>query len=110
MVAHALDNPIWESLASRHRSLALRQGDVARYPVEVAPFLGVATDRIDAATALEQRVPHGDTALLPGPVPSGPVGWELKQLAQLAQMVCPALIRPTAWRFMHCLVGFPVTH
>lgn len=90
MAAHLLDNPIWESLSSRHRSLALREGDVARYPVEVAPFLGVAAEGIDAATALESLVPVGDTVLLLGPVPSAPQGWELKQLAQLAQMVCPA--------------------
>lgn len=89
MAAHLLDNPIWESLASRHRSLALRQGEVARYPAEVAPFLGVATEGIDVAAALESLVPAGDTALLLGPVPSEPQGWELKQLAQ---MVCPAPI------------------
>jgi hypothetical protein len=67
--AHVLDNPIWESLASRHRSLALGKGDVARYPAEVAPFLGVAADGIDAAAAIESLVPPGDTALLLGPVP-----------------------------------------
>lgn len=90
MPAHPLDNPIWQSLTSRHRTLALRQGDVARYPAKVAPFLGVTTDGIDAVAALESLVPPGDTALLLGSVPSAPQGWELKQLAQLAQMVCPA--------------------
>lgn len=90
MPAHLLDNPIWESLSSRHRSLALRQGDVARYPAQVAPFLGVASDGIDAAAALESLVPHGDTALLLGAVPRPPDGWELKHLAHLAQMVCAA--------------------
>lgn len=89
MAAHLLDNPIWESLVSRHRSLALREGDVARYPAEVAPFLGVPVEGIDAAAAVESLVPLGDTALLLGPVPSAPHGWELKQLAKLAQMVCP---------------------
>ena len=89
MAPHPLDNPIWESLTSRHRSLALRQGDVARYPAEVAPFLGVATDGIDAVAALESLVPLGDTTLLLGPLPSAPQDWELRHLAQLAQMVCP---------------------
>jgi ribosomal protein S18 acetylase RimI-like enzyme len=89
VMTHTLDNPIWESLSSRHQALALRQGDVARYPAAVAPFLGIATDGIDAAAALELLVSPGDTALLLGPVPSEPEGWELKQLAQLAQMVCP---------------------
>jgi ribosomal protein S18 acetylase RimI-like enzyme len=52
----------------------------------------VATDGIDAVAAIESLVPLGDTALLLGPVPSAPKDWELKQLAQLAQMVCPAPI------------------
>ena len=93
MPAHLLDNPIWESLSSRHRSLALRQGDVARYPAQVAPFLGVAMQGIDVAMAIESLVPAGDTALLLGPMPHQPQGWELKQLAQLAQMVCPARVQ-----------------
>ena len=41
MSEQVLDNPIWESLASRHRALALRAGGAARYPAQVAPFLGV---------------------------------------------------------------------
>ena len=89
MALHVLDNPIWESLASRHRSLALGVGDVARYPAHVAPFLGVAVDGIDVAGALESLMPSGDTALLLGPVPATSPGWELEHLAQLAQMICP---------------------
>ena len=88
MAAHPLDNPIWESLASRHRALALRQGDVARYPAQVAPFLGVAADGIDAAMALESLVPVDDTVLLLGSTPREAPGWEIKHLAQLAQMTC----------------------
>ena len=90
MPAHALDNPIWESLASRHRPLALGTGDVARYPPEFAPFLGVAADGIDAAAALEALVPPGDTVLLLGQAPVVSGGWHLERLAMLAQMVCPA--------------------
>ena len=89
MTTHPLDNPIWQSLTSRHRALALRQGDVARYPAQVAPFLGVPADGIDAAAALESLVPSGDTALLLGSTPSVSEGWQLQHLAQLAQMVCP---------------------
>lgn len=90
MAAHPLDNPIWQSLASRHASLALRQGDVARYPAQVAPFLGVSTDGAEGAAALESLVPPGDTVLLLGLAPSVPPGWDLTHLAQLVQMVCPA--------------------
>jgi ribosomal protein S18 acetylase RimI-like enzyme len=90
MSQHPLDNPIWESLASRHRPLAVRQNDAARYPPDVAPFLGVPVDGVEAAASLESLVPHGDTVLLLGQAPAEAEGWRLQQLALLAQMVCPA--------------------
>jgi ribosomal protein S18 acetylase RimI-like enzyme len=92
MSPHPLDNPIWESLASRHRPLALRDGDAARYPPDVAPFLGVPVDGVDAAIALESLVPRGDTVLLLGQAPAEAEGWRMQQLALLAQMVCSAPI------------------
>lgn len=93
MTEQVLDNPIWESLASRHRALALGEGDVVRYPADVAPFLGVAADGIDAAAEIESLVPPGDTALLLGPVPRAAPGWELKPLARLAQMICKVRVQ-----------------
>lgn len=90
MTAHVLDNPIWESLASRHRPLAQRQGEVARYPPALAPFLGVPGDGTDAGDALESLVPPDDRVFLLGPTPAVPPGWRLEKLAMLAQMICPA--------------------
>lgn len=90
MTTHALDNPIWESLISRHQALAQRQGAVSRYPPVVAPFLGVAAAGIDAGTALESLVPPDETVLLLGPTPAVPEAWRLQGPVALAQMVCPA--------------------
>ncbi|MBW8810937.1 MAG: GNAT family N-acetyltransferase, partial [Lysobacter sp.] len=42
MSEHPLDNPIWRSLRSRHRTLAVGDTRIARYPAQLAPFLGVA--------------------------------------------------------------------
>jgi len=92
MQAHPLDNPIWESLISRHRAIALCGGDVARYPAQVAPFLGVAREEVDAVAVLEALVPADDTVLLLGCAPAVPQGWKLDKLAMLAQMVCAAPI------------------
>jgi GNAT superfamily N-acetyltransferase len=88
MSAHPLDNPIWNSLVSKHTTLAQRHGDVARYPATVAPFLGVAARDSDALAALGALVPAQDTVLLLGIVPALSPPWESKHLAQLAQMVC----------------------
>lgn len=89
MSSHVLDNPIWESLRSRHRDIARIHGDVARYPAQVAPFLGVPRDGVDARDALPALLEPGETTLLIGAVPQVPHGFELKKLAMLAQMVCP---------------------
>jgi GNAT superfamily N-acetyltransferase len=86
---HVLDNPIWESLQSRHRDIARMEGDVARYPAHIAPFLGVSHDGVDARAALPSLLEPGETTLLIGAVPQVPEGFELKKLAMLAQMVCP---------------------
>lgn len=89
MSGHVLDNPIWESLQSRHRDIARVHGDVARYPAQIAPFLGVPRDGADARDALPALLEPGETTLQIGAVPQVPDGFELKKLAMLAQMVCP---------------------
>jgi len=94
--SHVLDNPIWSSLRSRHASLALSAGPLARYPAQVAPFMGVAEEGAEAGAALAELVPARDTALLLDRVPAIPSGWELKHLADLAQMVCEAPIADDA--------------
>jgi ribosomal protein S18 acetylase RimI-like enzyme len=84
-----LDNPFWSSLRSRHRALALEAGDVARYPPQFAPFLGVAGEDADAAEALATLVAPGESVLLLGVAPKrAPDGWRLEAFADLAQMVC----------------------
>lgn len=88
-----LDNPFWASLCSRHRDLARCMGDVARYPAEYAPFLGVANAGVDAAAALATLVEAGETTLLLGVAPRLPDdGWRLVSEGPLAQMICSAPI------------------
>jgi len=74
---HELDNVMWESLQTRHKELAVRDGNrVVRYPADVAPFFGVPSDTQSKATtttkdeaeyqlvnddeSLERLVPPGD--------------------------------------------------
>jgi len=89
---HELDNPFWSSLRTRHRLFARSAGDVARYPAEVAPFLGIADADTDVGQALESLVPANDTVLLLGVAPRVPESWQLDAFADLAQMVCPGPI------------------
>jgi ribosomal protein S18 acetylase RimI-like enzyme len=83
----ALDNPFWASLDSRHRSIARRNGDAARFPVEYAPFLGVVDAAADADDALHTLVAPGESVYLLGVVPAVPQGWRLEAYRPLAQMI-----------------------
>jgi len=93
MIASELDNPFWSSLRTRHRDLAQCIGDVARYPPEFAPFLGVANADVDAAEALASLVATDESVYLLGIAPTVvPDGWQLEAFADLAQMICTAPI------------------
>lgn len=83
-----LDNPFWSSLQTRHARLALRADGVARYPLESAPFLGVAQDGLAVDEALSTLVAPGESVYLLGVTPQVPAGWTLVPLGPLAQMVC----------------------
>lgn len=95
LMTSGLDNPFWSSLRSWHRAIALREGDVARYPPEFAPFLGVASADTDIADALASLVAPDESVLLLGVAPERvPAGWRLEASDDLAQMTCSAPIPP----------------
>jgi len=86
-----LDNPFWSALDTIHRDVALRAGDVARYPAQYAPFLGVAHAEADVADALDALVAPGESVLLAGVAPARlPAGWTLELLEEIEQRVCDA--------------------
>jgi len=87
-----LDNPFWSALRSRHRDIALRRGEAARYPAAFAPFLGVASAQADVAAAVAALVGADESVYLLGVAPALPRGWVLDAFAPLAQMICPAPI------------------
>jgi len=97
MSAHPeLDNPFWSSLASVHRDLALRAGEVSRYPRDYAPFLGVADAQAEVKAHLEALIAPGESVLLLGVVPHVGNGMHLEAFHPLAQMVCEAPIEMIA--------------
>ena len=85
-----LDNPFWAALDSIHRDIALRAGEVARYPADHAPFLGVASPAVRVGDAFERMVAPGESVYLLGVAPTMPAGWALQAFRPLAQMVCDA--------------------
>jgi ribosomal protein S18 acetylase RimI-like enzyme len=92
MAIAELDNPFWSSLQTRHRALALRDGDVARYPAAFAPFVGVARADIDVGDALARLLGSEEGLLLLGVAPRLAPPWTLEAFRPLAQMICDAPI------------------
>jgi len=89
----ALDNPFWNALDPLHAGVAVRAGSAARYPEDVAPFLGLATH--DAATpeALSALMAPGEAWLVLGVMPDPlPAGWQLEPFPELLQMVREELL------------------
>jgi ribosomal protein S18 acetylase RimI-like enzyme len=85
-----LCNPFWSALRSRHAGIAQVVGEVARYPADHAPFLGVAHAEVAAADAFDALIAPNESAYLLGVAPPAPDGWTLEWLGDLAQMICTA--------------------
>jgi ribosomal protein S18 acetylase RimI-like enzyme len=84
----ALDNPAYESLCGAHARFARVCGRVRRYPVDVAPFLGLpsppsAQDWRDAADLVAPGV-YVAARLSGGEAPDA---WQVVQTFDLVQMV-----------------------
>lgn len=85
-----LDNPLWASLATLHRGLALGGGGLLRYPADVAPFIAVPNASPLDPAALAELVPEGDTVLFFSVIPEPPRGFAAEPMGRIVQMVCDA--------------------
>ena len=91
-----LDNPIWNSLATRHAHLAIGadigHGLARRYPADIGPLSAVQELTSEAYADLAAIVPEGDVAaLFLEHSPEIPAGWQLLRDGTLVQMVCPTV-------------------
>lgn len=71
-----LDNPLWGSLTTLHRSLAIEAGEALRYPAAVAPFMAMPSPGAAPLVA-------GETLYMLGPQPQG-----AQSLGPILQMIC----------------------
>jgi ribosomal protein S18 acetylase RimI-like enzyme len=91
-----LDNPIWNSLTTRHAHLALGahtgNGLARRYPSDIGPLSAFQEPTLEAYADLAAIVPEGDlAALFLEDPPNPPAGWQLLRDGTLVQMVCPTI-------------------
>jgi GNAT superfamily N-acetyltransferase len=88
-----LDNPFWSALTTLHRGIAQidGSGQLARYPADYAPFLGVASREVRMDEAVPSLVAADEAVYLLGIAPDRvPAGWAMHAFQPLAQMVCDA--------------------
>ncbi|MFG3312800.1 GNAT family N-acetyltransferase [Streptomyces albidoflavus] len=89
---HPLDNPGHSSLNGPHAHFAERRGRVARYPVDVSPWLALPDDAgpEDWADLAALAGPGGELALA-AIDPALPPGWEATFSIPGVQMTCEAV-------------------
>jgi ribosomal protein S18 acetylase RimI-like enzyme len=87
-IQHALDNPFWSSLTTRHAHLAQGGTLARRYPVAISPIAGLSGAERENVAALQALVEVGDDIGLAGPfVPILPENWETLHESRLTQMI-----------------------
>jgi ribosomal protein S18 acetylase RimI-like enzyme len=89
-----LDNPIWNSLTTRHSHIAIGANVghdlIRRYPSDVGPLSAFQEPTLEAYADLAAVTPDGDVAaLFLDDEAELPAGWELVRGGRLVQMVCP---------------------
>lgn len=85
----ALDNPVWSSLNSGHKSIARLHGAAARYPNDISPLSGLRTftpAAFDDMRALTK--PDEIIGLVTGAKIDIPDNWEVIISRMIDQMVC----------------------
>ncbi|GAA0954417.1 GNAT family N-acetyltransferase [Kribbella koreensis] len=84
---NVLDNPVLSSLLGTHRGLAITAGRVARYPVEVSPFMGLPGDADEADWEQLIALAGDDAIVLVNGPERWPVGIEEVRRFAVLQMV-----------------------
>jgi ribosomal protein S18 acetylase RimI-like enzyme len=83
-----LDNPIWQSLRSRHLALGGGGEIAACYDPDIAPFAGVAYADAACGAALATLLGDREPYYLAGVIPPAVPGWRLDDHGVIDQMVC----------------------
>ena len=87
--AQLFENPVWHSLLTGHRHLAVRAGDACRYPATVAPFIAIGEPTAAAMHDACSLIAPGESVWLIGEeFPDTPgLAWE--ETLPCRQMMLP---------------------
>jgi ribosomal protein S18 acetylase RimI-like enzyme len=82
-----LDNPAWSALTGPQAPIAVREGQAARFPVEVSVFAALANDPDQSAWSDAARLPGSDAMVLVAPQLPVPSDWEVRLRVPGIQMI-----------------------
>src|SRR5258706_10853071 len=92
MTAHVLDDRAWAALTGPHAHFAELKGQVARYPVDVAPFAAFRADATSEAwDDLAALAGAGVVVAVVGNRLPPPSGWEVVAQVAGVQLVATSL-------------------
>lgn len=84
-----LDNPMWNSLATRQAPIAQVHGGARRYPPAVAPFAGVGEVSEASSNDLRALISPGEKVGILSVIPSLDGGWTLVKEIEIHQYAWP---------------------
>lgn len=87
-------NPVWHALQTKHRHLAVSNGDACRYLADVAPFAAVATPSVEALQSLHSLLAPGEYVWLIGESYPGTPEVSFAETLECLQMVLPEDVEP----------------
>jgi GNAT superfamily N-acetyltransferase len=84
-----LDNPIYNSLGTGHKALALVHGHARRFPADIGPLAGIPGQSAESYNYLRSLTPSSSPVVLfLEEAPAHPPDWTLIRGGVLDQMVC----------------------
>ncbi len=87
MSLEKLKNPIWYSLVSDHKSLALGE-QVKKYPSDMAFFTAVENKETFDERELQNLLSENEKAIFVGEIPQLSQKWEVLKETYVTQMIC----------------------
>jgi ribosomal protein S18 acetylase RimI-like enzyme len=87
-------NPVWHALQTKHRHLAVSEGDASRYPADVVPFAAVAAPTSVALLQLHSLLAPGESVWLIGDNYPRVPELRFEETLECLQMILPGEVVP----------------
>jgi GNAT superfamily N-acetyltransferase len=91
---HLFANPVWHALRTKHRHIAVSNGDACRYPADVAPFAALAIPSVAAMQSLHSLLVPGEYVWIIGESYARTSELALAETLECLQMVLPDKVTP----------------